>query len=83
MCLLTLLDISLGRSECLLDDEGLAAAHGVPGDDPEVVGGILLQAADLDGGLAGGDDLLPGLLANLLALHDVLLNLVKPWMGNV
>ena len=74
--MLTLLDISLGSSECLLDDEGFAAAHGVPGDDPEVVRGILLQAADFDGGLAGGDDLLPGLLANLLALHDVLLNLV-------
>ncbi len=51
---LTFRNVGLGGGEGLLDDEGLAAAHQVLGDHPEVVGGVLLQAPDLDGGEAGG-----------------------------
>lgn len=63
-----------GGGECFLNDEGLAAADGVPRDHPEVVGGILLEPADLYRGLTGGHHLLPRLLPDLLPLHDVLLD---------
>ena len=75
LSLLTFWNICLGSGEGLLDDEGFAATHLVPRDHTEVVGGILFQATDLNGGLARGHDLLPGLLPNLLPLNDVLLNL--------
>ncbi len=52
--ILTFRNVGLGGGEGLLDDEGLAAAHQVLGNHPEVVGGVLLQAPDLDGGEAGG-----------------------------
>jgi hypothetical protein len=55
--ILTFRNVGLGGGEGLLDDEGLAAAHQVLGDHPEVVGGVFFQAPDLDGGEAGGADL--------------------------
>ena len=46
--------VGLGCCEGLLNDEGIAAAHRVLGAHAEVVGGVLLQAPDLNGGEAGG-----------------------------
>ena len=63
---------SRGRVERLLDDERRAAADNVLGDDPEVVGRVLLEATDLDGGDGARADLLPRLLSDFATLDDVL-----------
>ena len=70
-----LLDLSLGGCERLLDVQRFAAADDVPGDNSEVVRGFSLEAQDLSGKLTGGAHLLPGLLTDLLPLHDILLYL--------
>ena len=51
--------VGLGGGEGLLDDERLAAAHRVARDDPEVVGRVLAQAADLDHAQRARPHLLP------------------------